>query len=148
MRPSLTPLTAECEYSPRLCAIPCKLTYSVRNYVDQATALKSNLTFATDTTFIMRADDFNTLTPTGPGRNSVRIKSNNQYGANHVTVFDIRHMPQGCGTWPAAWEVNEASWPNTGEVDILEGTNDIEPNQSTLHTSANCAQPGGLTMNG
>lgn len=123
-------------------------THGRVNYVDQATALKTNLTFATDNTFIMRADDFSTLTASGPGRNSVRIKSNAQYGANHVTVFDIRHMPQGCGTWPAAWEVNEATWPNTGEVDILEGTNDIEPNQMTLHTSANCAQPAGLTMNG
>lgn len=35
------------------------------------------------------------------------------------TSFDIRHMPQGCGTWPAAWEVNEEIWPNGGEVDIV-----------------------------
>ena len=61
---------------------------------------------------------------------------------------DVRHMPQGCSTWPAAWEVDEANWPADGEVDILEGTNDIEPNQSTLHTSANCAQPATRTMNG
>lgn len=32
--------------------------------------------------------------------------------------FDIRHMPQGCGTWPAAWEVGD-DWPNQGEVDIV-----------------------------
>lgn len=28
-------------------------------------------------------------------------------------------MPTGCGTWPAAWEVDEANWPNKGEVDIV-----------------------------
>ena len=28
-------------------------------------------------------------------------------------------MPQGCGTWPAAWEVNEENWPGQGEVDIV-----------------------------
>lgn len=36
--------------------------------------------------------------------------------------FDIRHMPQGCGTWPAAWETNEAIWPNGGEVDIVRSS--------------------------
>ncbi|TBU64642.1 2 beta-glucanase [Dichomitus squalens] len=123
-------------------------THGRVNYVDQATAQSQNLTFASADTFIMRADDFTTLDPNGPGRNSVRIKSNNAYGPNHVSVFDIRHMPQGCSTWPAAWEVDEANWPGEGEVDILEGTNDIEPNQSTLHTSANCAQPDGRAQNG
>ncbi len=31
-------------------------------------------------------------------------------------------MPQGCATWPAAWETSENNWPNLGEVDIV-GTN-------------------------
>ncbi|KAI0762600.1 2 beta-glucan [Fomes fomentarius] len=123
-------------------------THGRVNYVDQQTALAQNLTFATDTSFIMRADSFNTLDPAGPGRNSVRVRSNNAY-TTHVSVFNIRHMPTGCGTWPAAWEVDEANWPNKGEVDILEGTNDIEPNQLTLHTSANCLQPAtGRDMSG
>ncbi|TFK92165.1 glycoside hydrolase family 16 protein [Polyporus arcularius HHB13444] len=123
-------------------------THGRVQYVDQATALAQNLTFASDTSFIMRADSFSVLDPAGPGRKAVRIKSNAAY-STHVTVFDIRHMPQGCGTWPAAWEVNEEAWPGQGEVDILEGTNDIEPNQSTLHTSANCAQPAvGRAMSG
>ena len=56
------------------------------NYVDQATALAQNLTFATDTSFIMRADSFTTLDPNGPGRNSVRIQSNNVYNT-HVSVY-------------------------------------------------------------
>ncbi|KAG2160252.1 glycoside hydrolase family 16 protein [Suillus bovinus] len=105
-------------------------------YVDQQTAQMLNLTYATSNTFIMRADDTTVLTSSGPGRNSVRIRSNRQY-KQHC----CRHMPEGCGTWPAVWETNEADWPAGGEVDIVEGVNNVEPNQSTLHTSPNCSMP-------
>lgn len=54
-------------------------------YVDQPTAQMLNLTYATSNTFIMRADDTTVLTPSGPGRNSVRIRSNSQY-TQHVVV--------------------------------------------------------------
>lgn len=57
-------------------------------------------------------------------------------------------MPEGCGTWPAAWETLESDWPNSGEVDIVEGVNNETPNQSTLHTSAGCTMPGGGAMTG
>lgn len=56
-----------------------------RTYVDQPTAQMLNLTYATGNTFIMRADDTTVLTPSGPGRNSVRIRSNRQY-TQHVVV--------------------------------------------------------------
>lgn len=54
-------------------------------YVSQATALAENLTYATDTSFVMRADSSTTLNATGPGRKSNRIKSNAQYNT-HVAV--------------------------------------------------------------
>ena len=56
------------------------------NYVDQATALADNLTFASGDTFIMRADSTTTLDPSGPGRNSVRIRSVKTY-TTHVAVY-------------------------------------------------------------
>lgn len=57
-------------------------------------------------------------------------------------------MPQGCGTWPAIWETDEANWPDGGEVDIVEGVNDQAPNQVTLHTAANCTMPMGRDQTG
>ncbi|TDL21114.1 endo-beta-glucanase [Rickenella mellea] len=114
-------------------------THGRVNYVDQATALRLNLTVATADSLIMRADYTTNLTSKDPGRNAVRIESVKSY-TTHVIIFDINHMPQGCATWPAAWEVG-GKWPDEGEVDILEGVNDNIPNQSTLHTNAGCTMP-------
>ncbi|KAI0698253.1 putative laminarinase [Cytidiella melzeri] len=123
------------------------------NYVNQATAVAQNLTYAQGNTLVLRADHTTTLSASGPGRNSVRIKSVKAY-TTHVTVFDIVHMPQGCGTWPAAWETDESNWPNGGEIDIVsavkmvEGVNDQSPNLMSLHTGATCSMPTSRTMTG
>lgn len=93
---------------------PQWLNFICSQYVDQATALSQNLTYASGNTLILRADS-KTVVPAGQGRKSVRIRSKKTY-TTHVAVFDIRHMPTGCGTWPAAWEVREDGWPNYGEV--------------------------------
>nr|VWO94478.1 Mixed-linked glucanase [Ganoderma boninense] len=137
------------------------------NYVSQATALSKNLTFTNSNTLIIRADHTRTLSATGPGRDSVRMMSKKQY-KQHVTIWNVRHMPQGCGTWPAIWEVGSNPWPQTGEhhafhrrqidwavpsvphvpgslftgeIDIIEGANDRSPNLSTLHTGSGCTMP-------
>ncbi|KAJ6481084.1 glycoside hydrolase family 16 protein [Mycena sanguinolenta] len=118
------------------------------NYVNEATAKSQNLTFASDNTFILRADSKTVISDSSAtGRNSVRIRTNNAY-TTHVAVFDIAHMPQGCGTWPAVWETNEATWPAGGEVDIIEGVNDQGTDQITLHTSPGCTMPASRTQTG
>lgn len=121
-------------------------THGRVNYVDKGTAQSKNLTYASGNTFILRADHTTTLSASGPGRDSVRLQSNKQY-STHVAVFDMRHMPQGCGTWPAVWEVGN-NWPNQGEVDIVEGVNDQSPDQVTLHTSSGCTMPSSRSMTG
>ncbi|KAF8193713.1 glycoside hydrolase family 16 protein [Pholiota molesta] len=115
-------------------------THGRVNYVDEDTSIQENLTFASYDTFILSADHKSALSPSGPGRNSVRIISKNTY-TTHVALFDVRHMPQGCGTWPAIWETEADNWPDGGEIDIVEGINDQGPNAATLHTTAGCSMP-------
>ncbi|CAE6526974.1 unnamed protein product [Rhizoctonia solani] len=115
-------------------------THGRVNYVDQTTAQRLNLTYASGNTFVLRSDYTATLNPSGAGRNSVRIQSKKQW-STHVEILDVRHMPQGCGSWPAYWTTNTANWPAAGEIDIIEGVNDQAPNAATLHTTAGCTQP-------
>ncbi|KAF8655008.1 hypothetical protein AX16_003312 [Volvariella volvacea WC 439] len=122
-------------------------THGRVNYVDRATAIARNLTFATSDTFILRADNTSILTPGGPGRSSVRLRSNKAF-RTHVAVFNMRHMPQGCGTWPAVWETKESNWPHGGEIDIVEGVNDQGPNGVALHTGPGCKMPASRSMTG
>jgi len=113
-------------------------THGRVNYTDQAFALAQNLTFVSSDTLVMRADYKTVLSASGPGRNSVRIQSNKQW-STAVTVVSVRHMPQGCSTWPAFWTTSSTvAWPDAGEIDIIEGVNDESPNASTLHTTAGC----------
>ncbi|KAG8702142.1 hypothetical protein FRC08_003671 [Ceratobasidium sp. 394] len=115
-------------------------THGRVNYVDQATAQRLNLTYASSSSFVMRADYTTTLSASGPGRNSVRVQSKKQWGT-HLEIMDVRHMPQGCGSWPAYWTTDTNNWPAKGEIDIIEGVNDQSPNAATLHTTAGCTQP-------
>lgn len=89
------------------------------------------------------------------GRPSIRITSKQAYERGLV-ILDLEHMPGGiCGTWPAFWMVGP-DWPNGGEIgtcclhnmfvffakrtqDIIEGTNDAQSNQMTLHTGSSCS---------
>ncbi|KAF5311079.1 hypothetical protein D9619_007882 [Psilocybe cf. subviscida] len=121
-------------------------THGRVNYVDASTAASKNLTFASGDTFILRADYKTTLSSSGPGRNSVRIQSKKQFTTS-VMIFNMRHMPVGCGTWPAVWTVGD-NWPNQGEIDILEGVNDQGPNQVTLHTNSGCSMPSSRSQSG
>lgn len=105
-------------------------------YVNQNAALDLNLTYATDTSAILRVDSF---TPKAiGGRNSVRIESKTTYNTG-LFLFDIIHTPYGCGTWPALWLTDGYNWPNNGEIDILETTNEgAHGNEVTLHTTPGC----------
>lgn len=75
-------------------------------------------------------------TPAGP-YDSIRLEGLKRYNRG-LFILDIRHMPEGCGTWPAFWLTDEANWPVNGEIDILEGVNTQTNAKMALHTTREC----------
>ena len=133
------------------------------NYVDRDTAIDDRYIDTVNNQVYLGVDYTNIVD--GNGRDSVRISSNAVYNYSLV-VLDVSHMPGGiCGTWqvlprtialieirasadiwpmlylrPAFWMLGVASeWPNSGEIDIIEGINDNANNALTLHTSEGCS---------
>jgi len=62
-----------------------------------------------------------TSSPTKEGmRDSIRLEGKTRFDRG-LFILDVRHMPNGPGVWPAFWLTDEDSWPQNGEMDILEG---------------------------
>ncbi|KAF4335377.1 Concanavalin A-like lectin glucanases superfamily [Fusarium beomiforme] len=103
------------------------------DYVDQATSLSNGL-IGTGGNIYIGVDHTNVAS--GRGRKSVRLTSTESYDVNTLFVVDIAHMPQTCGTWPSFWTTATTStWPQQGEVDIIEQANNAQNNQMSLHIS-------------
>ncbi|KAI1375269.1 glycoside hydrolase family 16 protein [Hypoxylon crocopeplum] len=111
------------------------------HYVPRETAVNLNLTYATSDSAVLKVDTSvgNTSSPdASTGRFSVRVESKTQYD-NGLFIFDVKHTPYGCGTWPALWLVDPANWPDHGEIDVMEAVNQAtDGNQMTLHTTDQC----------
>mmetsp|Transcript_16136 Transcript_16136/g.36996 ORF Transcript_16136/g.36996 Transcript_16136/m.36996 type:complete len:391 (+) Transcript_16136:268-1440(+) len=75
-------------------------------------------------------------TEAGP-RESIRLEGKKRFNRG-LFIIDVRHMPSGCGTWPAFWLTDEANWPVNGEIDIVEGVNCQSEAKTALHTKKGC----------
>lgn len=113
-------------------------THGTVQYQSQSNAQKLGLISTSGNVTYMRADSKKTYTN---GRPSVRISSQKVYNQG-LFILDLKHMPAGCGTWPAFWTCTTGQWPNGGEIDIVEGVNKNTQNQMTLHTPQGCSMAG------
>ncbi|KAF9529070.1 hypothetical protein CPB83DRAFT_906319 [Crepidotus variabilis] len=87
------------------------------SYVDQPTSKSENLTSAASDTFILRSDF---------------IKSSQDHALLFLSPsYGVRHVPTGCGTWPAIWETDPSIY---GKIDIAEGVNSEVQNTATFWT--------------
>jgi len=76
----------------------------------------------------MSVDTTNKFPLGGSGRPAVRLISNNSY-THGMFVADVKHMPTGCGTWPAYWLLGPDPWPTFGEI----GKSSISFDSATKH---------------
>ncbi|OBZ74173.1 putative glycosidase C21B10.07 [Grifola frondosa] len=113
-------------------------THGNVNYLSQAAATQAGLAYVqSDNTVVLKVDNTSTV-PAGGNRNSVRITSKKTYNRG-LFIADLFAMPHGCSVWPALWTVSATeTWPDGGEVDIIENVNEATNNQITLHSGAGC----------
>ncbi|OEH76822.1 PAN domain-containing protein [Cyclospora cayetanensis] len=109
-------------------------------YVGKADAQKYNLIKTMSDGRIQLLTDTTEVLANGKGRKSVRLTSQKAW-RDALWVLDLNHMPTGCGTWPAWWTVGWDPWPDTGEIDIIEGANLQEHAHAAVHTKKGCVMP-------
>lgn len=111
-------------------------THGYVDYLDKQTALDMGLASQSVEDGIRIAADSTEVNPSN-GRKSVRLESNRMF-TKGLFISDIKHMPSStCGSWPALWMFGP-EWPGSGEIDIIEGVNDVRKNAMTLHTAPGC----------
>jgi hypothetical protein len=76
-------------------------------------------------------------TKEGP-RESIRLEGKRRFHRG-LFIIDLRHMPTGCGVWPAFWLTDESNWPVNGEIDIVEGVNYQDVAKTALHSTKGCS---------
>mmetsp|Transcript_24539 Transcript_24539/g.40911 ORF Transcript_24539/g.40911 Transcript_24539/m.40911 type:complete len:386 (-) Transcript_24539:303-1460(-) len=129
-------------------------THGFVEYVDEKTAVELGMVKATEDEKLYIGVNYNTteVTAENPPK-SIRVHSKFTIDGHHLVVIDLDHMPStipvnedaesaGCGLWPAFWlkGYEPPTWPENGEIDIIEYANNLKEDQCTLHTSYGCFQ--------
>lgn len=64
---------------------------------------------------------------------SGRIESRGKFEFTHGHASARIKMPDATGVWPAFWLLGNGSWPNTGEIDIMEYVGEADWTGVALH---------------
>jgi beta-glucanase (GH16 family) len=68
---------------------------------------------------------------------SARMNTLNKFSAQYGRIEARIKLPLGAGLWPAFWmmgaNINSVSWPNCGEIDIMEHVNADSTIYGTMH---------------
>ncbi|KAK2465861.1 hypothetical protein APHAL10511_001502 [Amanita phalloides] len=125
-------------------------TWGNVTYLDQADAFSQGLAYVNGAGHaIMKVDNTTTIHPAPlVSRSSVRITSQDTYGAGNIIVVDIVHIPYGCSVWPSFWTLGTGVWPGSGEIDIIEAINLMTRNQYALHSAVGCYLDPNARMTG
>ncbi|KDR80022.1 hypothetical protein GALMADRAFT_62843 [Galerina marginata CBS 339.88] len=113
------------------------LTWGDVNWLDRTNATDKKLAFTNDVGNAILKVDNSTDVAWGDKRDSIRITTKAAYGLGTIWIADIVHLPFGCSVWPALW-TKGPTWPQDGEIDIVEAINMMQSNQMALHTSPGC----------
>ncbi|KAK5167026.1 uncharacterized protein LTR77_007755 [Saxophila tyrrhenica] len=118
-------------------------TYGFVQYVSQEAAQGFGMINVTNTSATWGVDTTQIFDPTSPlGRPSIRITTLESW-THGLFIADLAHVPANqCGTWPAFWALGSGMWPESGEIDIIEYTNNVPNNLMALHTTPGCSIAG------
>ncbi|KAF2186909.1 glycoside hydrolase family 16 protein, partial [Zopfia rhizophila CBS 207.26] len=114
-------------------------------YVPYSSTVSTGLIGNTSDLIYLGVDHNDIYDPHGIGRPSVRLESKMTF-AEGLFVLGLTHLPTGCGTWPAWWSVGLGDWPEDGEIDVIEGSNDGTRNVAALHAAGDCIVPGDVSQ--
>lgn len=81
---------------------------------------------------------------------SSRIQTKNKFSVQYGKIEARMKLPMGQGLWPAFWmlgqNIDAVSWPNCGEIDIMEHVNNNPFVNGTLHWYQNGNQASGSSI--
>ncbi|KJK84530.1 hypothetical protein H634G_00051 [Metarhizium anisopliae BRIP 53293] len=110
------------------------------NYLGRTEAIDAGLAAVQDKEVILKVDSKTTIAKGAKirGRDSVRLESKARLNQG-LMIARFTHLPQSaCGTWPAFWTVGD-TWPQDGEIDIIENWNLRGVNNPAFHMANTAA---------
>ena len=105
--------------------------------INASQGFQSGYLSTANNTIYIGTDYSSTLPPSSKGRPGICIGTKRRYN-NGLFILNASHMPFGCGVWPSWWQTDGTWYPNTCEIDTIEGINLFTDDRTTVHTYSPC----------